>query len=204
MRFEMKELDAKEKYRILTSSIVPRPIAWVSSINQKNIPNLAPFSYFTGVSIEPPLLLFAVERRNQEKKDTLRNIEQTNEFVIHLVTEETVAQMNITSKDFAPGVNEIEEAGLTMVPSSAVRPPSVKEAPIRLECRLKEIIDIGSSPHSLIIGEVIIIMVDDKVLVEGRIQMENLKAVGRMGGEWYTKTIHSFALPRLDWRKKEI
>lgn len=204
MNFLLDQLNEKEKYRILTSSIVPRPIAWVSTISQEGQVNLAPFSYFTGVSIEPPLVLFAVERRHDEKKDTVVNIEQTKEFVIHLVTEENVSKMNLTSKDFPSNVDETVMAELTVVPSQFVTPPSIKESPLHLECKLKEIIEIGSSPHSLIIGEVIAVVADDEVVKGGIIQMDRLRAVGRMGGRWYTKTEELFELQRLDWRKQML
>ncbi|WP_209124272.1 flavin reductase family protein [Alkalihalobacillus sp. BA299] len=204
MDFELSQLNAKEAYSLLTSCIVPRPIAWVTTLDENGIFNAAPFSYFTGVSIEPPLTLFAVERRQGEKKDTVINIERTKEFVVNLVTSSNVEQMNITSKDFQVDQDELKLAGLTPVRSKVVSPPSIKESPIHMECKLDQIIEIGSSPHSLVIGEVIQVTVDDDLVEEGKIKMEHLHAVGRMGGKWYTKTEQLFELPRLDWRKADI
>lgn len=204
MIFNMDNLSEKDKYRLLTSCIVPRPIAWVTTRNAEGITNAAPFSYFTGVSIEPPLVIFAVERRHGIKKDTITNIEQTKEFVINLVTEANVAQMNETSRDFEPDVDELIEAQLTTIPSKFVTPPSIKESPIHLECILDQIIEIGSSPHSLVIGEVKLISVADNLMNEGRIDMKKLQAVGRMGGKWYSNTADIFELNRLDWRKSEV
>jgi flavin reductase (DIM6/NTAB) family NADH-FMN oxidoreductase RutF len=204
MEFILDDLDQKDKYRLLTSCIVPRPIAWVTSVSQDGIYNAAPFSYFTGVSIEPPLVLFAVERRHGEKKDTLINIEQTKEFVINIVTASNVEQMNITSKDFLIKDDEIKIAGLTTTSSKFVSPPSIKESPVHMECKLEQIIEIGSSPHSLIIGRVIAVTTDETVMNNGRIDMDSLQAVGRMGGKWYTKSTNLFELERLDWRKSEI
>lgn len=204
MEYYLNELNHTEKYRILTSSIVPRPIALVTTISGDGIHNAAPFSYFTGVSIEPPLVLVAVERRFGEKKDTLVNVEETKEFVINLVTAGNAEKMNITSKDFPPEEDELAQAGFTAVQSKVVAPPSLKESPLHLECKLHEIIDIGSSPHSLIIGEVLAVTVDDAVMADGRINMQALEAVGRMGGKWYTKSSELFELQRLDWRKQQF
>jgi flavin reductase (DIM6/NTAB) family NADH-FMN oxidoreductase RutF len=204
MEFILDNLDQRDKYRLLTSCIVPRPIAWVTSVSKDGIYNAAPFSYFTGVSIEPPLVLFAVERRHGEKKDTLINIEQTKEFVINIVTASNVEQMNETSKDFLLEEDEIKIAGLTTISSKVVSSPSIKESPIHMECKLDQIIEIGSSPHSLIIGKVVAVTADEAVIKEGRIDMDSLQAVGRMGGKWYTKSTNLFELNRLDWRKSEI
>lgn len=204
MNICLNKLNEKEKYHLLTSCIVPRPIAWVSTIDTQGVRNAAPFSYFTGVSIEPPLVMFVVERRDGKKKDTLINIEETKHFVINLVTSGNVEQMNITSKDFVNTEDEFDLAQITAIPSKTVDAPSIKESPIHMECALNKIIEIGSSPHSLIIGEVKMITVDDQVIVDGRIQMDRIEALGRMGGKFYTRTEMLFELPRLDWREKEF
>jgi len=204
MIIKMDTLDEREKYRVLTSCIVPRPIAWVTTINEAGVVNAAPFSYFTGVSIEPPLIVFAVERRHGEKKDTIVNIENTKEFVVNVVTADNVQQMNETSKDFAMDENELDFAGLTEKPSEIVVPPSIKESPVHMECTLDQIIEIGSSPHSLVIGEVQLIHVEDDLFQNGRVDMNGLKAIGRMGGKYYVKSDSLFELDRLDWRKTTI
>lgn len=200
----MDRLDEREKYRLLTSCIVPRPIAWVTTVNKKGILNAAPFSYFTGVSIEPPLVIFAAERRRGEKKDTVLNIEQTNEFVVNIVTIHNVRNMNETSRDFAMDQDEFEEANLTVAPSKIVVPPAIKESPIHMECVCDQIIEVGSSPHSLVIGEVKLISVGDALIHDGRIDMHALKAVGRMGGKYYLKSDALFELDRLDWRHETM
>lgn len=200
----MEDLNQRDKYRLMTSCIVPRPIAWVTTISEEGVFNAAPFSFFTGVSIEPPLVVFAVERRQGMKKDTVTNIEKTKQFVVNIVTEENAVQMNETSKDFQPNEDELLAAQLTPMKSIIVSPPSLKESPIQLECVLDQIIEIGSSPHSLVIGEVKAIRADDRLMSEGRIDMERLGAVGRMGGKWYIKTDNLFELARLDWRKEEV
>lgn len=200
----MDSLTEREKYRILTSCIVPRPIAWVTSVDKNGVVNAAPFSYFTGISIEPPLVVFAVERRHGKKKDTVRNIEETKEFVVNVVTIDNVNEMNETSQDFDEEIDELKFSGLTEIPSQVVKPPSIKESPVHLECQLDQIIEVGSSPHSLIIGEVKVITLEDELYYHGRLDMNKLKAVGRMGGRYYVKSDSLFELERLDWRKTTI
>lgn len=202
MKFDMEKLSEHEKYRLLTSCIVPRPIAWVTTINKKGVLNAAPFSYFTGVSINPPLIIFAVERRRGNKKDTILNIEETNEFVVNIVTNENVKEMNETSQDFSMNEDELKKSGLTGLPSQLVKPPGIKESPIQMECICDQIIDVGSSPHSLVIGEVKLISIKDELIQNGRIDMKSLQAVGRMGGKYYLKSDSLFELERLDWRHK--
>ncbi|MFT9846196.1 flavin reductase family protein [Aneurinibacillus sp. REN35] len=204
MYWNLATLSAKDKYRMLTSCIVPRPIAWVTTMSACGVGNAAPFSYFTGVSIEPPLVLFAIERRDGKKKDTLLNIEDTKEFVINLVTAHNVVAMNETSKDYQPDEDELKLAGLDTVPSVCVKPPRIQQSPVHMECRLHDILEIGSSPHALVIGEVVAIHAADHLIKEDRIQMERLEAVGRMGGKWYVQAGDLFELPRLDWRKNEM
>lgn len=204
MIFKMHTLNEREKYRLLTSCIVPRPIAWVTTINKEGILNAAPFSYFTGISIEPPLVIFAVERRHGDKKDTLLNIEQTGEFVVNIVTAQNVEKMNETSQDSPMNEDEFEVAGLTKVPSEIVAPAAIKESPIHMECVCDQIIEVGSSPHSLVIGEVKLISVKDELVRDGRVDIPALEAVGRMGGKYYLKSDSLFELERLDWRYKTI
>lgn len=201
----MSRLTEREKYRLLTSCIVPRPIAWVSTMDRNGVLNAAPFSFFTGVSVEPPMIMFAVERRHGQKKDTLVNIEDTGEFVVNVVTEATVEAMNETSRDFLPEEDEFALSGLTPVASVHVKVPAIQESPIHMECVLRQIIEIGSSPHALVIGEVVGVRVRDELMRDGRIDMEKLLAVGRMGGKFYTRaSARMFTLDRLDWRKTEV
>jgi len=205
VELEMSRLTEREKYRLLTSCIVPRPIAWVSTMDRNGVLNAAPFSFFTGVSVEPPMIMFAVERRHGQKKDTLVNIEDTGEFVVNVVTEATVEAMNETSRDFLPEEDEFALSGLTPVASVHVKVPAIQESPIHMECVLRQIIEIGSSPHALVIGEVVGVRVRDELMRDGRIDMEKLLAVGRMGGKFYTRaSARMFTLDRLDWRKTEV
>lgn len=204
MIITMDSLTEREKYRILTSCIVPRPIAWVTTIDHNGVVNAAPFSYFTGISIEPPLVVFAVERRHGNKKDTVINIEETKEFVVNVVTIDNVNEMNETSQDYDHDIDELAFSSLTEIPSQVVKPPSIQESPVHLECKLDQIIEVGSSPHSLIIGEVKVITLKDDLYDNGRLDMNKLQAVGRMGGRYYVKSDSLFELDRLDWRKTTI
>ncbi len=137
-------------YKLMIGSIVPRPIAFVSTVSQDGIRNLAPFSFFTGVSANPPIICFCPMRREgaHPRKDTLRNISDTREFVVNVVSEEIAQQMNITSGEYPPEVDEFELAGLTPIPSDLVKPPRVAEAHVHMECRLYLWMEIGALPLS--------------------------------------------------------
>jgi flavin reductase (DIM6/NTAB) family NADH-FMN oxidoreductase RutF len=185
------ELDIKENYKLLISSVVPRPIAFVSTLSADGVPNLAPFSFFTAMTARPPTIGFVSSRRSGEtvKKDTLHNIESGGEFVINIVTEYIAEQMHRTSADYAPEIDEFALSSLSPVPSLMVKPPRVSESPINLECKLYRMVEIGDGePGSgtLIIGEIIIYHVDDRLLVNGRIDPALLKPVGKLAGSEYS------------------
>ena len=200
------EISHKELYGILLNSVAPRPIAWVSTLSPSGQPNLAPFSFFNVVCVDPPLLGFSPGRRsagpavpNQgEQKDTLRNIRETKEFVVNVVTFDLVEPMNVTSGEYASSMNEFELAKLTPRPSRLVRPPGVAESPVSFECRLYQILDFSPAPTSgsLVIGEIVSIYVDDAHLRNGRLDRNSLDLIGRMGGIQYTRTKDRFELAR--------
>jgi flavin reductase (DIM6/NTAB) family NADH-FMN oxidoreductase RutF len=204
------QLAHREFYNILISAVAPRPIAWVSSLSASGQPNLAPFSFFNAVCSHPPLLAFAPSMRSPKKsetavgepagqpKDTLRNIRETKEFVISVVTYELAEVMNLTSGDFDAAVNEFEAAKVASVPSTLVRPRRVAESPVSFECKLYQILDFNSGPEggSLVIGEVVSIHVDDRHLKEGRLDRNSLDLIGRMGGIQYTRTTQRFEMVR--------
>src|SRR5579872_6511060 len=144
MLIEPDKSTPRDVYRVMISCITPRPIAWVSTISPKGIPNLAPFSFFNGVGANPPTVMFCpVNRRDGSKKDTLINIEATREFVVNMVPFSLARQMNDTSADLPYEVNEFETAGLVAAPALKVKPPRVNEAPIFLECVLHQIVNVG-------------------------------------------------------------
>jgi len=187
-------------YKLMIGAIVPRPIAFVSTLSQDGIRNLAPFSFFTGVSANPPIICFCPMRREgaHPRKDTLRNISDTREFVVNVVSEEIAQAMNITSGEYPPEVDEFELAGLTPIPSDLVKPPRVAEAHVHMECRLYLWMEIGALPLSgnLVLGEVVRFHVDDRLVDNFRIDPDQLRAIGRMGGASYTRTLDRFDMQR--------
>lgn len=200
MTIDPKEHPYREIYKVMTGSIVPRPIAFVSSLGPDGVPNLAPFSFFNGVCSNPPIILFStVVRRNGKRKDTLTNIESTGEFVVNIVSEDFVGQMNACSVDFPPDVNEFEVSGLTPLNSSVVKPPRVKESRISMECRLSQVVhfgDGGPGSGSTIFGEVVLFHIADNLIEDFRIESHLLKPVGRMSGPYYIRSTDRFELPR--------
>ncbi len=202
MNVQPGQISGRELYRILLCSVAPRPIAWVSTLSGSGQPNLAPFSFFNVVSSDPPMLGFSPSTRRRGDrlgpKDTLRNVRETGEFVVNVVTYDLAAAMNLTSGDYENSVNELELARLTARPSQVVRPPQVAESPVSFECRLFRILDFGSDPStgSLVIGEIVSLHLDDGVLRDGRLDPEALDLIGRMGGTQYSRTRERFAMLR--------
>lgn len=196
MRLDPAAITDSKFYFALISCIAPRPIAWVSTISPGGVTNLAPFSFFTGITSNPPTLLFCPgNRADGTRKDTLSNIEATREFVVNVVPFSLAVQMNATSADYAPNVSEIEACAVATVPSVCVRPPRVAASPIHFECRLRQVIEVGDG--NVVIGDILLIDVDDAVLdATGRIDAGKLDLVGRMGGASYTRTQDRFELPR--------
>jgi flavin reductase (DIM6/NTAB) family NADH-FMN oxidoreductase RutF len=185
VEINIKDLEPKQIYKLMTSIIVTRPIAWISTISKEGIYNLAPLSYFAGISSDPPLLLVSIgSKSKEEKKDTWQNIEDTGDFVVNMVTLDVLEQMNITSIAFDKEIDEFEKAGLTPAPSSIVKAPRVKESPVNIECRRYEIIEIGKM--GIIIGEVLKVHVRDDILNEkGYVDTTKLEIIGRLGGANY-------------------
>lgn len=190
----------RDSYKLLVGSIVPRPIAFVSTISRNGVRNLAAFSFFNGVCPKPFIIAFAPMFRGSDgkKKDTLVNIEETREFVVNVVTEDLVFKMNETAPEFPPDVDEFEVAGLTPVSSISVRPPRVMESPIQMECELVQILQFGDEPGSgfLVLGKVVRMHIRDDLYFDGKIDPDKLKAVGRMAGDDYARTTDRFPLKR--------
>ena len=184
-------------YKILIGSIVPLPIAFVSTVSPAGLYNLAPFSFFNAVCPEPPLVTFASGYRLPEK-DTLANVRATGEFVVNVVTEEIAEKMNVCSGEYPAGVSEFKLSGLTPAASDMVRAPFVVESPVNMECRVVQILDLSTKPRgaSLVIGEVVRFHVDEAITENLRILPEQLRAIGRMGGNEYTRTRDRFEMIR--------
>ncbi len=191
---------SQEVQRILIGSVVPRPIALVSSVSAAGVRNLAPFSFFNAVCTEPPVVCFAAARpaAGKPKKDTLANIEATGEFVVNIVSEEFAEQMNLTARDYPADVDEFAVSGLTAIDSELVRPPRVRESRVSFECKLTHNIVVSDKPagSNLILGEVVCMHVDEVVLEDGRINPDRLRAIGRMGGISYVRTTDRFEIVR--------
>jgi len=171
-------------YRFMISVVVPRPIAFVSTLSPDGLPNVAPFSYFNAITNQPPLLGISINRRRGAPKDTLRNIEQTGEFVVNTVDEPLGARMVRASGDWPEDVDEFALTGLTPVPSDLIKPPRVGESPVSMECRLHRVIELGSS--GFVVGEILRAHVKDEVLTDGRVDVAKLRPLGRLGGDGYS------------------
>ncbi len=191
-------LQRKDIYKLLIGAVVPRPIAWVASVDTQGRRNLAPFSYFNIACIEPPMLVFCPQRRpDGTKKDTLLNIEASGEFVLHIVSEELARHMNQTSADYPYGMDEFEQAQLRAAPSNRVAPPRLADAAIAFECRVEQIVHIGGETGAaLVIGRVLLIHVRDDVWQDGYIMLESLRPIARLAGNGYARVTDTFDLPR--------
>jgi flavin reductase (DIM6/NTAB) family NADH-FMN oxidoreductase RutF len=201
MIIDPKNQTFKENYKLIIGSILPRPIAFVSTISKNGIHNLAAYSFFNGVTSNPPSICFAPNRKSTDgsKKDTLVNIEDTGEFVVNIVTEDIVKPMNDTAPEFPPEVSEFEEVGLTPIESHIVKAPRVKESPINMECKLMQIVEVGPAEPGggfLVIGKIVLFLIKDELLENGRIDTGLLKPVGRLAGTEYTTLGKRFSLSR--------
>ncbi len=192
--------EPKEIYKLMTGMIVPRPVALVSTMDRSGVANLAPFSFFSGVGANPPTVMFcpalraAAEQtapgRPEMRKDTLRNIEETGEFVINVVSDAIAKAANASAADVPPEVDEFVLASLTAVPSEAVRPPRVAESPAQMECRLLQVIYTGRAPGSgvIVLGEVVRFHLREDLMEDFRVDPAGLDAVGRMAGNTWVRT----------------
>ncbi len=201
MIIDPTQQDMVANYKLLIGSVLPRPIAFVSTVNDAGIANLAPFSFFTAVVPQPPTVCFAPLRKFSDgrEKDTLENIRATKEFVINVVTGANVELANETAAEFAPDINEFDAVGFTAVDSHVVGVPRVGESPINLECKLVQIVPLGvegAGGGALVIGEVVCFHVADRLLEEGRIDTGALDPIGRLAGSEFTSLGRRFSLER--------
>lgn len=201
MLIDPQNLNNKDRYKLMIGSIVPRPIAWVSTMDAAGNLNLAPFSYFTAVCPDPMTLLFCPgysSVRNRQK-DTLLNLEQVPEFVINITNEETAEAMNMSATEFEHGRSEFEWAGVTPAASQSIRVPRVAEAPIAFECKLQQIVMVKDGPGggAAVFGEVQNIYVRDDVYKDGYVLLDALKPIGRLAGSGYTRVTDLFELARV-------
>ena len=193
MIFDPNKIPFQETHKLMIGSIVPRPIAFVSTLSKDGKNNVAPFSYFNGVCSKPPTIMFAPARRgwDGEEKDTLINIRDTEEFVVNIVSEPFAEKMVMCSTDFDSDVDEFIESDLTPVPSQKIAPSRVGEAKVSFECKLNQIVEIGDGTAGsgfVVIGSIVLFHIDDDVYDNGRILLNKLQPLGRLAGNWYTRT----------------
>jgi flavin reductase (DIM6/NTAB) family NADH-FMN oxidoreductase RutF len=202
MRLDFTALPPREVYDWMIRTILPRPIAWVSTISGAGKTNLAPFSFFQGVTSNPPTLMFVpVNTRDGAKKDTVRNIEAVGEFVVNLVPFALAEKMNATAALLPYGESEFDKFDIVAAPSERVRPPRVAAAPVSFECTLDRIVSIGEGPlaANVIFGRILLVHVSDAVRdATGKPDAAKLDLIGRLGGETYTRTTERFDLKRPD------
>jgi flavin reductase (DIM6/NTAB) family NADH-FMN oxidoreductase RutF len=202
MGIDLSKLPAQEAYKILLGAVAPRPIAWVSTISAAGVTNLAPFSFFNGICSNPPAVLFCPSNPvDREVKDTLRNVRETRQFVVNIVTESSVEKANLTSATYPFGVSEFEEVGLTPLESVVVQPPRVAESPIHLECELMQIVEVGEpAPGSgnVVIGRVVYVHVAEEAWNGARhhIDIGKIQPVSRLAGNNYAPVREVFSLKR--------
>jgi flavin reductase (DIM6/NTAB) family NADH-FMN oxidoreductase RutF len=209
MLFDFATLPAKERYKLLVSTVVPRPIAWIVSQDLNGQLNAAPFSFFNAFAGDPPVVGIGIGSHDPGRpKDTRRNIRDTKQFVVNLVSEENAEAMNVTAIEFEPGVSELLEAGLTTVPCVHVKPPRIAESPASMECELLQIIELGPET-GLVLGRVLAMHVrEDCVIDPARHHLDTpkLKLIGRMHGSgWYARTSDLFSMDRISrgaWKQR--
>jgi flavin reductase (DIM6/NTAB) family NADH-FMN oxidoreductase RutF len=176
----------------LLAAIAPRPIAFASTLDKNGRPNLSPFSFFNVFSANPPIAIFSPARRGRDNttKHTFENAKVTKEVVINVVSHSMVEQMSLASTEYAEGVNEFEKSGFTPIPSEIIKPFRVKESPVQLECKIRDVVELGQEggAGNLIICEIVMIHIDDRILNEaGRIDQNKIDLVGRLGANWYVR-----------------
>jgi len=200
MKFDPQELEQTAIYKLLTGIIIPRPIGWISTISEDGINNLAPFSYFNAVGDDPPHVMFSTVHSNDSNKDTLNNVLATKQFVVNMVTEDLVEQMNMTSQPIPANESEFELAGLTPIASSLVLPPRVKESKITMECEMVHHYKLENSKTggaTIVIGKIVLFHIDESVLLDNyKINLETYQTIARLAGSNYSKIGEIFSLKR--------
>jgi flavin reductase (DIM6/NTAB) family NADH-FMN oxidoreductase RutF len=206
MLFDFGKIPPREGYKLLVSTVTPRPIAWISSQNPEGQLNAAPFSFFNVFAGDPPVVGIGIGSHEPGRaKDTRRNIRETKEFVVNLVSEDAAETMNVTAIEFEPGVNEIAEAELEIIPSVYVKPPRLAASPVSMECELMQIVELGAD-SGLVLGRVLAMHVRDDLMLDPAkhyVDTPRLKLIGRMHGTgWYARTSDLFQMdriPRRNW-----
>jgi flavin reductase (DIM6/NTAB) family NADH-FMN oxidoreductase RutF len=194
LSFDPEQQTERENYKLLIGSVIPRPIAFVTSRAADGTLNAAPFSYFNVVSSLPPMISVSVQGRGGTPKDTAQNAVETGEFVVHIVDESNVEQVNRTAASLPPDESELDLTELTLVESESITVPGVNEAKVRFECRLEQVVELGLT--RLLIGKVVRFHVDESIYENGRINHDLLKPVSRLAGTNYAKLGEVFSMER--------
>lgn len=196
--FDASTLSWQDQYKLMIGTVTPRPIALVTTLGPHG-PNAAPFSFFNAVGSDPAMLMFSVGDKTGGAKDTVRNIREVPEFVVHIVSDAIKEQMNVCAVDYAPEVNELQRAGFTALPSVRVRPPRIAEAPAALECRLLQIVDLGRKPYHVVFGEVVYFHYHEGIVDERfHVDAGRMNPIGRLAGKsGYARITDRFEMPRL-------
>ncbi len=188
LEFDPSKIERREIYRLLTGSVVPRPIGWASTVNGQGVSNLAPFSFFTVVCVAPPMISLTIARNpDGSEKHTLKNAKETGDFCFNVVTTPIWKEMVDSANGIPEGESEFDATGLTPIPSVKIKSPRVKEVPIHFECKLHQVLEFGPNKHPLCIGEVVYFHVDPAVMTDKYIDMQKLDPLGRLNGFYYSK-----------------
>jgi flavin reductase (DIM6/NTAB) family NADH-FMN oxidoreductase RutF len=200
MQIDAATANILDIYHVMIGAVTPRPIAWVTSLGPTGVVNLAPFSFFNAFSSNPPTVVFSPTlRRDGTKKDTLKNVEATGEFVLNSAVESLAQEVNLSSTEIPYEESEVKLTGLETLPSVKVKPPRLAAVPVNMECIVKQIIPLGSGPiaGNLVIGQVVYFHISDSVLDEkGRIDPRKLRTIARLGGDYYCRSTDLFEMKR--------
>ncbi|MEQ3691798.1 MAG: flavin reductase family protein [Flavobacterium sp.] len=200
MQFDSLTTESSVLYKLLTGTIIPRPIGWVSTVDENGVNNLAPFSFFNAVGEDPPHLMFSTVRTGNKNKDTLNNVLANKQFVVNLVTEETVEQMNMTSQAVDSNIDEFQLANLTPIDSVFIKPKRVKQSYVHFECEMVHHYFLEGHKNGgacIVIGKILTMHINDEILMEGnRINLEKYKPVARLAGSNYAKMGELFSIKR--------
>ena len=201
MEMDARSLGHEAIYKLMIGSVVPRPIAWLTTISPSGLVNAAPFSAYTMVSTRPAIVIVNCARRSTVSKDTARNAEATGGFVLNVLSEDLAEIVHKTSAFYPPDVSETDALGIELAPSRCVAPPRIAAAPINLECKLLQILEFGDDRDQNLVGEVVYFHVRDSIYADGKIDQTKLRPLARLGGPTYAR-LGEFITMRVDTEQR--
>lgn len=187
MQIAASALSNADAYKLLTGAVVPRPIAWVTSMSSPERTNAAPFSAFTFVSNKPPMVGVSIGRLSGVLKDTARNINETEEFVVNIADRKLLPELHMSATEYPPEISEVDELGIELAPSTLIATPRIAAAPISMECRLHRVLEFGELKSNFFVGEVVMFHIRDGLAVDGKIATKDLDPIARLGGPNYVE-----------------